>query len=288
MPRFLLSVCLLIPTLLSAQGGSEIYVFDIAFKNKSIVLANPVNISNHKGYDNQPSFHPTLPIVYYTSADDSGRTDIRTYDYVSKVNQSFTSTSEREYSPTVTPDHRFISCIIQRDNGQQDLGKYPIGGGKAEVIIDNLKVGYHTWIDASSLLLFVLADSTNDLHYYNSQTKEDKIIANQPGRSLHKIPDEQAFSFIDKSVKDKWVIKRFDAQTKTISPIVATSGNWEDITWTAQGVILASNGDRLLSYKPKADSEWQTVATEHLTMLKKITRLAINKANTKLAVVVSE
>ena len=43
------------------------------------------------------------------------------------------------------------------------------------MIINNLKVGYHLWIDNNSLLLFVLEDTvTNGLHYYNTKTKDAK------------------------------------------------------------------------------------------------------------------
>ncbi|MEJ0031081.1 MAG: hypothetical protein WDO15_12190 [Bacteroidota bacterium] len=72
---------------------------------------------------------------------------------------SITGTSEREFSPTVTPDKQFLSCIIQRDDGVQDLGKYPIDGGDPALIIDNLKVGYHVWVDNSHLALFVLGET---------------------------------------------------------------------------------------------------------------------------------
>lgn len=286
--RILTLLYLLSPLVSLAQGGSEIYLFDINFKNGKFALSNPVNITGHKGYDNQPSFHPILPIVYYASANDSGRTDIKSYEYVKGMTRQVTITSEREYSPTVTPNEYYLSCIIQRDNGQQDLGQYLIGGGPAKVLINTLKVGYHTWVDANNLLLFVLADSTNNLHYYNLSTQQSTIIAPKPGRSLHKIPNQQAFSFIDKSSPDQWVIKQFDPATKTTTPIVNTVSKSEDICWTTNGYILTSDGEKLYAYKPQSGKEWQIIETKDLPMLKKITRMAVNKDNTKLAVVVSE
>ena len=39
-----------------AQNGSEIILFDVNINAKEITLSNPVNITNHKGYDNQPFF----------------------------------------------------------------------------------------------------------------------------------------------------------------------------------------------------------------------------------------
>jgi hypothetical protein len=288
MTRILIFLFLISPLSAIAQSGSEIYLFDIDFRNGKFILSNPVNISNHKGYDNQPSFHPVLPVVYYASANDSGRTDIKSYDYIKGITRQITDTPEREYSPTITPNEYYFSCIIQRDNGQQDLGQYLIGGGPAKVLINTLKVGYHTWINANSLLLFVLADSTNNLHEYNLATKENTIIAHKPGRSLHKIPDQQAFSFIDKSNPEQWVIKAFDPVTKTTIPIIHTLGKSEDICWTPNGYILTSDGEKLYAYKPQLSKEWQLIDTKNLLWLKKITRITVNKENTKLAVVVSE
>src|SRR5262245_10868490 len=143
----------------SAQPSTEIFLFDIKVTNGQVTISNGVNITKHKGYENHPFFHPAPPVIYYSSIDDISRSDIKIYDYNTNQTSNFTLTKEREYSPTVTPDRNFISCIIQRDNGDQDLGKYPINGGKPEILINHLKVGYHAWAGDNKLFLFVLDDS---------------------------------------------------------------------------------------------------------------------------------
>src|SRR5262245_31410848 len=126
MKKLLIS-CFILSSINSwSQAGSEIYLFDLKIENGRITISNGMNITNHKGYDNQPYFHPTKPIIYYSSFDDSARSDLKYYNYETHQTGSLTVTREREYSPTVTPDEKFISCIIQRDDGSQDLGKYPI------------------------------------------------------------------------------------------------------------------------------------------------------------------
>ena len=121
----------------SGQSGSELFLFDLKVKDGQVTLSGGVNITNHKGYDNQPFFHPSKPVIYFSSFNDSGRSDIKYYDYKKKTTANLTVTNEREYSPTVTPDGKFISCIIQRDNGVQNLGKYPVRGGEPEVLIND-------------------------------------------------------------------------------------------------------------------------------------------------------
>ncbi len=66
---------------LLAQTGSEILLFDLKVKKDKITISNPKNITNHKGYDNQPSFHTDQPVVYYSSFNDDGRADIKSYNY---------------------------------------------------------------------------------------------------------------------------------------------------------------------------------------------------------------
>lgn len=272
------------------QTGSEIFLFDMKIVNGKVILSNGVNITNHKGYDNQPFFHPSQPLIYYTSFDDSARSDIKYYNFERKTTSNLTSTHDREYSPTVTPDGKFISCIIQRDNGNQDLGKYPINGGEPELLINNLKVGYHAWIDNNRLLLFVLVDSTtNDLRYYNLISRRGLVIVKNPGRSLHKIPGRNEMSFIQKNAGKDWMIKSFEPDNGTIVDIAPAIPGQENLCWLQNNIILMSDGSKIFSYHFGIDHEWQQVKIEgDTTMLKGFSRLATNPANTKLAVVVSE
>src|SRR5690349_13117285 len=107
----ILILCLCVVTALQAQQipGSEIYLFDLKNGKDGIVLSNPKNITNHSGYDNQPFFHPEKPLLYFSSANEDTRTDIVEYDLTTGTFRKITSTQEREYSPTVTPDKKFIS-----------------------------------------------------------------------------------------------------------------------------------------------------------------------------------
>ncbi len=287
----IISISFILSSLLSfGQDGSEIFIFDMKIANGQVVLSNGTNITNHKGYDNQPFFHPSKPVIYYSSFNDSGRSDIKYYDYQKNKVSNLTNTQEREYSPIVTPDGKFISCIIQRDNGAQNLGKYPVIGGQPLVLIKDLKVGYHAWVDKEKLLLFVLIDSvTNNLHYYNLTTKKDTVIATNPGRSLHKIPGQHAMSFIQKNEGKDWLIKKIESTTGAISRIVPALPGQENLVWLKNNIIVMSSGNKLFSYHVGTDKEWQPVIIEgDISLLKGFSRMATNTANTKLAVVVSE
>ncbi|MEI9919283.1 MAG: hypothetical protein WDO14_10845 [Bacteroidota bacterium] len=274
-----------------AQVGSEIILFDLKVKKDKIILSNPKNITNHPGYDNQPSFHPELPFIYFSSFNDEQRSDIKRYNIKDGSVVNITTTNEREYSPTVTPDQQFLSCIIQRDNAAQDLGKYPIDGGEPALIIDNLIVGYHAWIDNSHLALFVLGGEgkPNDLHFVTLPLKADTLLATNIGRALHKIPNERAFSFIQRSEKENKIMK-YNTGTESISELGATINMHEDIAWTPDGKILTSDGTKLFFMNPaKPGSGWAAIdISAGANLLKSITRISVSPKGDKIAIVVGE
>lgn len=285
--RYLVFIGLLLPGVVWSQSGSEILLCDVEVKKGQMTLTNLINITNHPGYDNQPSFHPDMPLVYYASFDDEGRSDIKIYDYKSRQTLALTKTKEREYSPTVTPDGQYVSCIIQRDDDAQDLGMYPVAGGAPTVLIDDLIVGYHAWANQDNLILFVLGEPLT-LRWYNLKSKTDEILSENIGRSLHKIPKEEAMSFVQKNDNGDWMINRLDIQSKKISPIAATLSGREDMVWTPTGDIVMSDGSKLFIYCPKKNKKWAEIKIDSGTELKGITRLALSKDGKKMAIVVSE
>lgn len=292
MKNFLKSGFVFLAVLTSFEGmsqtGSEILLFDLKIKKNKITISNPVNITNHPGYDNQPGFNHTYPVLYYSSFNEDDRADIKSYNYETFKTVSITKTPEREYSPTHTPDDVYLSCIIQRDNGAQDLGKYPLGGGDPYVIIDNMTVGYHVWADNSHLAMFILGEP-NTLHYMRLPTKEDTVLAQNIGRSLHQVPNERAISFIQKSSTSDWQIKKVDTETMVVTTLASTLPGREDICWTPEGKILSSDGSKLFILDPKKGNAWvELKLAAGSELLKGVTRLAVNLKGNKLAVVVAE
>ncbi len=275
----------------NAQTGSEIMLFDLSIKKGVVTLSNAKNITNHKGYDNQPFFHPSKPLIYYASFDDSGRSNIKTYNHQTATTYYLTVTREREYSPTVTPEGAFISCIIQRDNGEQNLGQYPINGGVAKVLIKDLIIGYHAWVTKDQLLMFVLGDSTkpNALHYYNIKTGTDTILANNIGRSLHKIPSTNAMSFIQQVTGKESLVQKFDPALLTIITICTALPGQDHLTWLNDHMLIQSDGKALFVNDIASNKGWQPVIMKgDLSLIKGISRLAVNPKTSKIAVVVSE
>ncbi|MBT1698615.1 PD40 domain-containing protein [Fulvivirgaceae bacterium PWU4] len=289
MNKVILFFLLLITSLeVLAQPATEIHLFELKIKRGKVSIGNGRNISNHKGYDNQPFFHPDRPVLYYVSADKEGRTDIMTYDYSAGQTKRFVQTHDREYSPTVTPDKQFISCILQRDSGAQDLVRYPVGGDEPEIIIDDLTVGYHAWGNNGKVAVFTLP-APFKLQVFDLNTKNKTVVAERIGRSLHRIPGKNAISFLQKISDEEWVVNSLNMETLQAEPIVKSlPGAEHDMAWTPDGKMLMSDGKKIFCYDPAKGGSWMEIEITAETPLTAITRLAVSADGKKLAVVMSE
>lgn len=281
-------VLLFISNLLFAQNGTEIFLMDITDSNGTITLSNPKNITNRRGYDNQPFFHPTLPLLYYTAMQD-GQTDIWSYNFKTGVGLQITNTIDSEYSPTVTPDKKYLSCIVQRkSNGDQDLVKYNIKNPtETQLIFESQKtgkIGYQAWLNSNELVTFVLGEPQT-LHYQNLTDKKDVVVAPNIGRSLHLIPKQKNFSFVQE-IDKKWLIRSFNPQKNTIIDIAESSPDSEHYnTWLSGNIIFESRNTDIFAYN-LTNKEWKAVSLPDMLPKRKISRMAV-KGN-KIAIVIEE
>ena len=283
-----LLVLLFVSNLLFAQSGTEIFLLDITNSSGNITLSNPKNITNRKGYDNQPFFHPSQPLLYYTAMQE-GQTDIWSYNLKTGVGLQITNTIDSEYSPTVTPNKKYLSCIVQRkSNGDQDLVKYNIKNPtETRMIFESQKtgkIGYQAWLNPNELISFVLGNPQT-LHYQHLISKKDTIIATNIGRSLHLIPKQKAFSFVQQ-IEKKWLIRSFNPQKNTIIDIAESHPDSEHYNaWLSENTILESRNTDIFSYSLMT-KEWKIVNLPNILLKRKISRMAI-KGN-KIAIVVEE
>lgn len=279
---------LFVTNLLFAQSGTEIFLLDITNSSGNITLSNPKNITNRKGYDNQPFFHPSQSLLYYTAMLD-GQTDIWSFNLKTGVGLQITKTIDSEYSPTVTPDKKYLSCIVQRkSNGDQDLVKYNIKNPtETKMIFESQKtgkIGYQAWLNPNELITFVLGEPQT-LHYQDLTRKKDTIIVPNIGRSLHLIPKQKAFSFVQR-IDKKWLIRSFNPQKNTIIDIAESHPESEHYNaWFSENTILESRNTDIFSYDLMT-KEWKAVTLPDMLLKRKISRMAI-KGN-KIAIVIEE
>src|SRR3989304_1572957 len=112
---------------LAQLPDTDIWLLDIKDSAEQISFHHPVNITNRKGYDNQPVFSPNGKYILYSSQPDSGcATDIYKYDLKTKTITQFTKTQTSEYSPTFMPDGKNISVVMVEKDSVQRLWKFPL------------------------------------------------------------------------------------------------------------------------------------------------------------------
>jgi len=269
----------------TALPATDIYLADIKMKSGRVEVGKPSKMTEWAGYDNQPIFLPDGKSLFYTSIRDHGQADIYRYDIAGNSLANVTQTYESEYSATVTPDGKFFSVIrVERDSTQR-LWKFPLAGGEASLVLEKVKpVGYQAWGDANTAALFVLGNPPT-LQIADVRTGNAEVVAQNIGRSLHKIPKQEAISFVHKFGENEWLIKRLDLKTRTISTLVKTLPGSEDYAWTPQGILLMGQDSKLFQCDPKKNGEWQEIADFAIAGLKSITRLAVSPKGEKLAMV---
>jgi Tol biopolymer transport system component len=134
---YLFSFLLLCTTLRAQMPDTDIWLFDLEQKGDSFILSKGMNITDRPGYDNQPSFSPDGKFIYYTSYRD-GQADIYRYELASNIVKPFCQTPESEYSPTVTPDGKFVSVVRVEKDSAQRLWKFPVAGGPPLLVFKNI------------------------------------------------------------------------------------------------------------------------------------------------------
>jgi dipeptidyl aminopeptidase/acylaminoacyl peptidase len=267
---------------------NDIFLIDVANKNAQLTFGKPSKITEWNGYNNQPFFFPDGQSLFYTSIRADKQADIYRYEIKSGKTARFTETTESEYSPTVTPDAKFISVVRVEADGTQRLWKFPLGGGKPSLILEKIKpVGYQAWIDQNTLALFILgaAGKPSTLQIVDVRTEKAEVIAENIGRPLRLIPNQNKLSFVHKISADEWIVKSFDLQTRQITALIKTLPRSEDYAWTPSGILLMAKDAKLFAWNPAKDTGWHEVADFSPAGLKSITRLAVSPKGNRIAIV---
>jgi hypothetical protein len=277
-----IALCYL-PMALYSQTNPDVYLLDIKKEGDSILFVNPRNISNNKGYDNQPSFYDDDHLLF--SSTRVGQTDIGQFE-IKKEKSSWLSDTQngREYSPLRIRGSDDISAIRLDNDGTQLLYRYSITKKNPEVLLKDLKVGYHVWFNADILITTVLTEGGMDLVVTNFKDKSNYTVQKNVGRSLHKIPNSNLISYVSKEGV-LGSIKSMDPISGVTKEIIRPFLLKEDICWLADGTLLTGYGNKLYKFHPKKDKDWTLAHIFEDKDINLISRLAVNSNSTQLAIV---
>jgi WD40 repeat protein len=264
---------------------TDIFVGRIDGAGPTITFSGWENVTRRVGYDNQPSFTPDGNSVLYT-AQTEGQTDIYRHDLGSTTNVRVTSTAESEYSATVMPGGNRFSAIRVEADSTQRLWSFGLDGSAPELVLtDVAPVGYHAWLDDSTLGLFVLGRPAT-LQIADSRSGEARIAAHNIGRSLHRVPGRTAVSFLH---RDGGVatIRALDPHSGAARDLAVPLPGSQDYAWTPDGVLVMGAGSKLFVFDPLTDTEWREAADLSNAGIEGITRLAVSPDGRHIAVVAS-
>ena len=283
------------PSPIATPPASDIIIVDVKkqhdYKTKTdeLKFGEPKKINDIVGYNNQPFFMPDGKSILYTS-NRNKQTDIYRYDIQSGATTQITNTPESEYSPTLMPDRKNISVVrVEADGKTQRLWKFPLDGGAPSLIIEDIKgVGYHLWIDDHTLALFIVGGpgKQNYLELYDTRDGKSEFIADDPGRVMRRIPNQNKFSFVHKVSKDHWEIKAFDLRNRTSASLIATLPGVEDYAWLPDGTLIMGKDSKLFAVAPLTGKTWSQVEDFTVAGLQGISRIAVSPKGDRIAIVV--
>lgn len=269
----------------TAEGvpATDIWVGTLVRTGGALGIADLERATDRDGYDNQPSFLSDGSAILYTTALERRQTETMRFTVASRIGEQLTETEEAsEFSPIQIPGQEAFSAI-REIRGKQFLWRHDLSGEAIGPIFATAEpVGYHAWANERVVAMFVLG-SPPTLQVGDALSGEIRIVAENPGRSLHRIPGTEEISFVRKVADNEWWIERLDPETGDSVRLVETLPGREDYAWTPEREILMGDGSRLLAWS--GGSDWTEIADFADRGLDGVSRLAVSPDGARIAIV---
>lgn len=279
----LLTFNLLLPVLCLAQvPETDIWLFKISKKDGAYKCVNGLNVTHRIGYDNQPTFSADGKFIFYTRIDSTRQADIYQYNISKKTHTNLTKSEVSEYSPSLIPQGNSISCVVVEKDSSQRVWEYNLDGKFSKILFPEIdSIGYHTWLNADSLLYYKLTEP-HSLRVVNKDL-QDNWLADKPTRAFKKIQTAHQFIY---GVKQDSVIhyRIYNASLRQSHLFAIHKSTSEDFIWHDEFGLLKSEGSDILRYNEKV-KQWEVLFSFSTLGIQKITRFMFDKKNKQLVLV---
>ncbi|WP_339699321.1 hypothetical protein [uncultured Roseivirga sp.] len=278
-------LCTLIGNAQAPPPDTDIFVFNLKEKKGNVTIEKGKNVTERKGYDNQPYFYGEDYMLY--TAYDNGQTDIMMLDLLENKKTNLTNSKESEYSAAMVPGFESFAAVRVEEDGTQRLWLFHLNTKKSPQLVfeDIAPVGYHAW-SGSNVAMFVLGTPVT-LLMANAREPGEKKITDNIGRTLKLIPETTDFAFERTEENGDKNIYRLNSATARFELTVKKPENSSDWTITNEGTYVTSVGSKILTFNPKYHKEWNEITDLSAMGLSGITRMAVNENNTKIAIVIN-
>ncbi len=270
--------------------STDIWLAELRVSGKEIHVGRPENVTRRLGYDNQPCFLRDGRGFLYVR-DDSVGTDVYRYDRVSKKAVRLTETPESEYSPTPFTDGRDGFCTVRvESDGLQRLWRFDADGQRPRLVLAAVdSVGYFTWLDRSTVAMFVVGEP-HTLRVVDVETEREKVVARDIGRSLTRVPRDGSLAFLLREPKSDPATFVFHTWVPDDGPqewLVDALPTSQDAVWIDDTLVMAS-GSMLYRARPFDRPEWLDFADLGTYGVAGITRVAVSRDRRWIALVALE
>lgn len=263
---------------------SEIFLFSIDRKDGKYTFTDSKNITNNKGYDNQPAFSLDSKSILFTSSRRENNFDIYRYNLSDGKISPITSSEDNEYTAKEL-DENTITFVREGEDQLMTVFKYD-NQTKKETLAFKVKepIAYYAFNKNGDALVWIRYAFM--MHFVNAEKSINKYVANYAQPSVpHLIPNTDNFSFMQRQPDDELWIKEFDPKTQSVRPIVNSKDSKKDYCWMPDGSLLIGSGTKLFRFDEKADKDWVLLADLSEFGIKDITRISVSFDGKYLALV---
>ena len=299
MKQLFLSILWALPNILIAQNlNYDIYIIDIKKQEVGgITFEKAVNISNHPGYDNQPSFTLDGKKVVYTAMTKDSTTDINSYSIEDKKNTySNPSNLTSEYSPTSYNSLEILTVKVEKDKKTQRIWKESTTPKwTSNVFLKKVdSVGYFCLLPKNKIAAFILSSKNelaHELRLIDTKTQKETFIDDSIGRCIRLSPDSSAIVYVKKGKDGKNKLMRYHFHDSSVTEMFETVEGAEDFLFYDNSRIWMAKDNVLYEYWMAAKfSYWaeKKEFSEKNSHLKTITRMNLSPDKSRLVLVAED
>lgn len=271
---------------MAVPGGAqvlttEVWLAPLDMSAGRFVVGTPTNISNHPGYDNQPSFFADgASLLFSTEAEGLAETGLGIHAVRHHIasGKNVPLKKVRGFSPTPTPDGKQVRTLREGTVWQYDLG-----GNGARVLLPQVKTaGYFTRMDERRWVLFMNEEQRHIAIWDGN--KLTRLVPNAV-TAPYRIPGEMAVTFVVQEGETAKLLRLdlADESHRVLATIPFKTGGHH--VWTSRGTLLMASANEIREWNPARPDEWPVVHRFREPDLQGITRVALSPAEDRIAVV---
>ncbi|MFN8164937.1 MAG: hypothetical protein U0X76_01885 [Bacteroidia bacterium] len=278
-------------TLLAQFPDTDIMLYRMEKSGSgNIEIFSGENITNRKGYDNQPVFSPAGDKIIYVSISekDSTQSDLMEYDIATGNTKQLTKTKESEYSPTFSSDGKKLFVVhVDVDSGQRLYSMTWPELNNLTRIENSDSVGYFGLLDSGKVAMFLISEPPR-MVILDLSTHKSQFICNEPGRCMRTTaayPGQMLY--IDKSDSLHWFLKSCNTTDFTKKIIAEMPGLTEDFTVLNDGTLLCGMNGTLYRLS-NGKKDWLAVHGAKEEKFPAFKRIATDRMAKRMAIVISK